>query len=261
MMRRVALTSPLMRGRDIVHLQGVLNQRLAHYKSRQRIQVDGVFGRASEHALQSIGYIMGLDAPYGRPAALERILHPHLRSPDDLHKSNQRQKAREHHAVHGGGSLESIVQIAEHYVGVEEHPPESNWGHPHPADWEEEFGFGSGVSWCGCFAGAMVRLAGGHVTSRVSFCPYIEADARSGTNGFETWRPNHNEGVGPGWLVLFNWSGGSEAEHVGIVRQIQGGGLLTVEGNTGGTDPAAGGMVARQFRPYSLTLGYARPRM
>lgn len=260
-MRYVALTSPEMRGRDILHLQGVLNDRLAHYKSRDRIRVDGIFGRASAHALASVGWIMGLESPYGRPAALGRILHPHLRNPAEIRRGLERERDRAHHQVPGVHGLDAIVAIAHRYVGVAEHPSGSNWGFPYPAKWEQEFGFNGGVSWCGCFAGAMVRLAGGHVGSRVAFCPSIEADARSRTNGFDLWRPNHNEGVGPGWLVLYNWSGGSEAEHVGIVKAIHGGYVETIEGNTGGSNPSDGGMVAIERRPYHFTLGYARPRI
>lgn len=260
-MRTLKLTSPEMRGADVRHLQGVLNDRLVHYKSRRRLRVDGIFGRDTAHELADVGYIMGMEAPYNRPAAVELILHPHLRNPVQLKRSHDREAARSRHVVPGRMGLDALPHIAERYVGVHENPAGSNWGFPHPAGWEQEFGFGSGVSWCGCFAGAMIRLAGGHVSDRVSFCPYIEADARSRTGGFDLWRPNHNEGVGPGWLALFNWEGGSEPEHVEIVKEVHGDHLICVGGNTGGTNPGWGGMVGIEYRPYGVTVGYARPRL
>lgn len=267
-MRRLALTSPEMRGEDVRKLQHILNERLHHYRSRHRVREDGIYGRDTAHVVAEIAYLEGLHHYDGSTAVLRLIEHPNLRLPQQVGEAHRREKARaaaDKIADAGGGaphgSLARIVQLAEHYVGVAEHPPGSNWGFPHPAEWEQEFGFGSGVSWCGCFAGAMVRLAGGHVGDRIAFTPYIEADARSGTNGFDRWKPNHSEGVGPGWLVLYNWVGGSEPEHVGIVKAVHGDYLETIEGNTGGSNPSDGGMVAIERRPYRFTLGYARPRL
>lgn len=262
-MRTYALTSPEMRGEDVRHLQGVLNDRLRHYRSRRRLKLNGIYDRETVQAVRDIAYILGLHHYDGSPAVVHLILHPHLRNPAELMEARRREKLRAEGDAHAGGAqgLARIVRVAERYVGVQERPAESNWGSPFPADWEREFGFTSGVSWCGCFAGAMVILAGGHVDSRVAFCPYIEADARTHTNGFDLWRPNHNEGVEPGWLVLYNWSGGGEPQHVGIVKEIHGDHLVAVEGNTGGTNPSDGGMVAIESRPYNFTVGYARPRL
>lgn len=255
-MRALHLTSPEMRGPDVRALQHILNDRLRHYHSRTRLKTDGVYGRATAHAVAGVAFAMGLEHFDGSKAVLELIEHPHLRQPAQLHREHQRAKER---AEHKGGSLEAIVQNALKYVGVAEHPAESNAGEPFPGQWERRFGFGA-VSWCGCFAGSMVVLAGGHVNSRVAYCPYIEADARSRTNGFDLWRPNHNEGVGAGWLVLYNWYGGSEPEHVGVVKEIHSDHLVAVEGNTGGTNPSDGGMVAIESRTYNFVVGYARPR-
>jgi hypothetical protein len=92
------------------------------------------------------------------------------------------------------------------------------------------------------------------------YCPYIEADARSRTNGFDRWEADHRSGVGPGWLVLYCWDGSGVPEHVGIVESLHEDHLVAIEGNTGGTNPSNGGMVARTQRSYDLTVGYARPR-
>lgn len=257
-MRAFHLTSPEMRGQDVRAFQRVLNERLAHYKSRRRLVEDGIYGPATASAVAGVAYAMGLEH-FEATLPVQRIIeHPRLRHPLDMYREHERAKARsEHH----GGTLGAIVQNALKYVGVTERPPESNWGEPYPATWEKHFGFTTGVSWCGCFAGSMVLLAGGHITPRVAFCPYIEADARSRTGGFDLWRENHNEGVNPGWLVLYNWNGGSEPEHVGIVKEIHPDHVVAIEGNTGGVNPAAGGMVAVESRTYNFTVGYARPRI
>lgn len=262
-MRTLDLTSPLMRGEDIRQFQVVLNERLSHYRSRTRLKPDGVYGRESAHAVAGVAYAMGLSHYDGRPSITRLIEHPHLRTPGDLVREHERRIKAEHHGAqgHGATGLARIPVIAAKYIGVHENPPGSNWGSPNPAGWEKNFGFDSGVSWCACFACSMVNAAGGHVHGGVAFCPTIEAYARAGTNGFERWAPNHSEGVGPGWLVLYNWVGGSEPEHVGIVESLHATHLVAIEGNTGGSNPSDGGMVAREERPYSLTVGYAKPRI
>ena len=264
-MRTLRLVSPEMRGTDIQQLQKVLNERLAHYHSRVRIHENGIYDRETAHAVAQVAHALGLEHYDGIPSVTSKIEHPLTRTPIEVHRSEERTKAavkaHEERKTAGKHGLAAIVLHAEKFVGVHENPPGSNWGIPYPAKWEEHFGFSSGVSWCGCFAGNMVIAAGGHVDHRCGFCPYIEADARSRTNGFDLWRPNHNEGIEPGWLVLYNWVGGSEPEHVGIVKEIKGSHLIAVEGNTGGTNPSDGGMVAIMERPYNFVVGYARPRL
>lgn len=264
-MRPLALTSPEMRGEDIRELQHILNERLTHYRSRTRVKVNGIYDRETEHAVAGVARAEGLHHFEATEAVIRLIEHPHLRNPAEMleeHKrAVERKAATEHaHSVGAHGLLPAILAHAERHIGVHEVPAGSNWGQPYPADWEERFGFKGGVSWCGCFAGSMIIEAGGHCTSRVAFCPSIEGDARAGTNGFEKWVPNHTEGVEPGWLVLFNWNGGSEPEHVEIVKEIHPDHLVCVGGNTSGTNPSDGGMVAVMQRPYSVTVGYAKPR-
>jgi len=253
-----------MRGRDIRHLQGVLNDRLRHYRSRTRLKTDGQFGPGTLHALNAVGYTMGLESPYTRPAAINLILHPRLRNRAQLARERQRLRAKAHaHAhpsVHGSRGLAALPAIASRYVGVHEHPPGSNWGYPTPANWLRGFGLGP-APWCGAFAGSMIRLAGGHVSSRVTYCPFIEADARTHTNGFNGWVSHHSQ-AGPGWLALFDWGGGGGSpDHVEIVKAIYPDHVVCVGGNTGGSNPSWGGMVGIERRSYGPIVGYARPRL
>lgn len=265
-MRTLALTSPEMRGEDIQHLQKILNERLAHFKSRVRIKQNGIYDRETEHTVAKIAYRMGLGRYSGIPSVLYLIEHPNLRNPIAIKNEHERTKAAEHHKEVSSGAhgIARIPLIAAKYIGVHESPQGSNWGNPYPADWEKHFGFESGVPWCGCFACSMVILAGGHVTGGVGFCPNIEAYARAGVNGFERWVRTSRatqDGIGPGWLTLFNWVGGTEPEHVGIVEKLHSTYAQTIEGNTSGTNPSDGGMVARMERPYHFIVGFAKPRM
>lgn len=262
-MRTLLLTSPEMRGEDVRALQHTLNGRLAHYQSRSRVKEDGVYGRETAHLVREVAYTMGLDTYDGTIGVQHDIEHPLMRSPSQLRRAEERAHARAvaQKAAAGSTGLEAVVAHARVYLGVKENPPGSNWGKPHPAEWEENFGFSSGVSWCACFACSMVNLAGGHAHGECGFCPAIEGYARAKINGFDLWVPNHGEGVKPGWLVLYNWVGGTEPEHIGVVEQITATHVVAIEGNTSGSNPSDGGMVARMDRPYQFVVGYARPRL
>jgi hypothetical protein len=260
-MRTCHLTSPEMRGTDIRDLQKVLNERLEHYKSRTRIKTNGIYDRETAHAVAVVARAEGLSHYDGIPAVTRLIEHPHLRNPHELMLEHERKKLAEHHDTIAAGAqgLARIPIIAAHYVGVHENPANSNWGEPDPAGWEKNFGFESGVPWCACFSCSMVNLAGGAIHGgNPAFCPNLEAYARSRTNGFDLWVADH-QSAGVGWLALFNWSGGSEPEHVEIVKEIHSDHLVCVGGNTG--SEKWGGEVAIEQRPYNFVVGYCRPRI
>lgn len=63
----------------------------------------------------------------------------------------------------------------------------------------------------------------------------------------------------PGDMVFFNWSGGSSAQHIGIVTGVSGDNLYTIEGNTDGT---SGYMCNGRIRSLSASyvLGYGVPK-
>jgi len=63
----------------------------------------------------------------------------------------------------------------------------------------------------------------------------------------------------PGDMVFFNWSGGSSAQHIGIVTGVSGNNLYTIEGNTGGDE---GYMCNGRTRGLnaSYVLGYGVPK-
>lgn len=259
-MRDLTLTSPLPHGLDVSHLQEALNARLREMGSPPLL-VDGTYGPISEHEVRSVGYFLGLEDHH--PAAsmsVQRLIeHPNLRTPAQLLRAGQRRRDRAQHPNQASSPLLAIVEHATRFLGVHESPAGMNTGDPYPSGWERRFGF-DGQSWCGAFAGSMVELAGGHVTSRVAYCPYIEADARTRTGGFDRWVSDH-QSAGPGWLVLYDWNGDGVNDHVGIVESIHSDHLVAIEGNTGGPAPGWGGMVAREERSYAFTVGYARPRL
>lgn len=246
--RALHLTTPVTKGQDVRDLQKAINL-WAPKHGLAKVAVDGQFGPLTAHAAGAVAFSEGLLDRSASKTTIRLIWHPWMRSPAEKKRAADRAKA-----AHG---LAALPGIAAKFIGVAEMPPGSNLGYPYPNHWEAEFGM-SGVSWCGCFAGAMVLAAGGHVTSRVAYTPFIEADAKAGQSGFAEWTSDRTQ-AGPGWLVLYNWVGGSEPEHVGIVESIEADHVTAIEGNTSGTNPSDGGMVARMERTYNFVLGFARP--
>lgn len=63
----------------------------------------------------------------------------------------------------------------------------------------------------------------------------------------------------PGDMVFFNWSGGSSAQHIGIVTGVSGGSLYTIEGNTDGDEGYMCNGRTRELNA-SYVLGYGVPK-
>lgn len=254
MTRDLHLTSPLERGLDIQHLQQACNQHLEDRgDSSYAVKVDGQYGPATEHAVARCAYDLGLDAYDGSTAVTRIIEHPLLRNPAQLERAASRAKARKESTQ----GLAAVPSVAAKYLGVHETPAGSNRGDQVDV-FEKQFGM-LGEPWCGLFAGYCIEKAGGKVTSRVAYVPYIEADARTGTNGFARWTTDRSQ-VKPGWLVVYQFSG-SVPDHTEIVKEMFSDHVDTYGGNTGGPDPADGGMVALNHRTFGTIVGYAEPRI
>lgn len=159
------------------------------------------------------------------------------------------------------GPRRRAVDTALSFVGTTERPAGSNCGQLINL-WQGRFHM-SAQPWCGAFVGAMIEMAGGSITDRIVYTPYIYADANTHSNGMDgiAWRR------GPGWqlgnrvghsadLVLFDF-GTAGIKHVGMLVQPWNGKgqLQTVEGNTSfgpGGSQDNGGAVARRSRDASL---------
>jgi hypothetical protein len=117
--------------------------------------------------------------------------------------------------------------------------------------------------WCGAFCNACLMAAGFTPQPFMSYCPSIEQHARSGTDGW-SWHAAGSKPE-PGDLVLYTEKG--IAGHVGLVVRMEGGMLVTIEGNTsrqGATSSQSngGGVFERRRNPHDGSFpvrGYARP--
>ena len=110
----------------------------------------------------------------------------------------------------------------------------------------------NGVPYCAMFVSWVMDRAGVSVPGLpTGYCPSIKA-----ANGLVDSRSAR-----PGDIVLFDWDGDQDPDHVGIVEVNRGGHLQTIEGNTsrGGGSQGDGGWVARRTRGWSVVDCVVRP--
>lgn len=76
----------------------------------------------------------------------------------------------------------------------------------------------------------------------------------------QTWKPQRaSTAPKPGWLVIFDWDGDDQPNHIGLVRGTSENKLLTIEFNTttgSGGDQSDGGGVYIREREYRYVQGY-----
>lgn len=124
-------------------------------------------------------------------------------------------------------TAEDIIALARTQVGVSEQPPGSN-NVKYNTEYYGTPMSGSAYPWCVVFIwwlfkelGASDLFCGGEKTA---WCNYVRQYAIS-----------HNQWVTseykPGDLILFNWDGDEVLDHIGLVTEVNGNALTTIEGN------------------------------
>ena len=149
-----------------------------------------------------------------------------------------------------------ILNKAIGFLGVKESPANSN-----NVIFNTDY-YGRAVSgdfpWCCAFQWDIFRMCGAsdlfYGGQKTAYCPSLEAYAKAHSQ----WVTSDYK---PGDCVLFNWSGGSVAEHIGIVESVNADGSLnTIEGNTADGNDSNGGEVMRRVRTLNYVLGAFRPQ-
>ena len=150
--------------------------------------------------------------------------------------------------------LEDILKIAEKEIGTKESPANSN---------KQKYGVAygmNGVAWCVIFVWYLFQEAdaselfydGGKVASCSAVMNYAKKNNQWVTSNYQ-----------PGDLVIFDFSNtNSTTDHIGIVKEVSGKTLITIEGNTSSTnsgEQSNGGMVCQKERDVSLVVGAYRP--
>lgn len=151
-----------------------------------------------------------------------------------------------------GPTAEKALQFLRDNLGLGESPPGSN------RNWISEW-YGMIGAWCAMTTSRALVAAGFGTPDRIdvpglsttsakgwAYVPYLHHDfAAAG-------RYNRNPVVGD--LVVFDWEGDGEGDHVGMLEEIVGDGTFVVlEGNTDD------GVLARKRRPMSVINGFCHP--
>jgi hypothetical protein len=148
-------------------------------------------------------------------------------------------------------SVSAVLDAARRELGVCENPHGSN-----RTRYGAEFGW-DGVAWCAIWTWWVLDRAGCGALIPKTASTVVMRD------WFLERRQWHTDNPQPGDLVFFRFPGNhNPVNHVGIVEAVEpGGSLVTIEGNTAGTNTADqrnGGGVYRKRRLSSI-VGFARP--
>lgn len=143
-------------------------------------------------------------------------------------------------------TAEDIVRIASGEIGYKEGA--NNWN-----KYGAEYGLNN-QPWCVIFVWWVFKEAGASdlFGAKTAKCTVLY-------NNHKSQEVPKSE-LKKGDIVFFDWKGGTETEHVGIVEKWQDGKLVTIEGNTGVTgDQSNGDGVHRKVRSLNVVSHNFRP--
>ena len=244
-MKTLVLTSPNMVGVDVASAQTIL-KNLGYYNGK----MDAIYGQQSAAATKAAKWDLGYAEKNVTSVFDDALLNflIDLKKPTLLMR--RRASIRHHNYTLGDKALAE----ASKYIGVSEEPAGSN--KVMFSEW-----YGMTGPWCAMFvtycfvkAGSKSFIKG----SRYAYCPYVLADAKASRNGL---RVIPKTDVRTGDIVLFDWNRDGTADHIGLVVMPPAkkkATFTTIEGNTSGTNPSDGGMVATMSRVTSDVIAFVR---
>ena len=243
-MSTLFLTSPNVKGAEATAAQSVLKD-LGYYNGK----MDGIYGEQTAAATRAAKWDLGY-AKKNINSTFDQTLVMFLlgnKKPTLLMK--RRSGIRHNKQTVGDIALAE----ASKYIGVSEQPAGSN--KVMFSEWYQMIG-----PWCLMFVTYCFVKAGSKSFvkgSKYAYCPYLLADAKASRNGL---RIIATKDARTGDIVLFDFKKNGVAAHVGIVnvapnkRKT----FTSVEGNTSGTNPSDGGMVALMERNVSDVIAFVR---
>ena len=244
-MSTLFLTSPNVKGAEVTAAQSLLKD-LGYYSGK----MDAVYGEQTAAATKAAKWDLGY-AQKNINSTFDQTLVMFLlgnKNPTLLMK--RRAGIRHNKSTVGDKAL----HVASGYIGVREQPAGSN--KVMFSEW-----YGMTGPWClmfltYCFvkAGSKSFIKG----SKYAYCPYLLTDAKASRNGL---RVIPKTDVRTGDIVLFDWNHDGTADHVGIVAKPPAkkkATFTTIEGNTSGTNPSDGGMVALVERKVTDVIAFVR---
>lgn len=277
--RKLGLSTPYMKGADVLALQKAIKGGLNHHKvDWLPIATDGEYGPQTIHAAAFYGWILGITEATRRKLRKDGVLaepiQEVLRNPEkrgeDYRKRAEERKGRlkEIRKAHKGGP-KAAVAYAKSMINVTEDEGSENAGKDVVRKgkkggvtfWEKAFGQGATL-WCLCFASYCVRDIGGAKVGGMRInAAEIERMAKAHIEG---WVAVPTSEVKPGDIMLYCFDGSGVPNHGELnVGPLKEGMYNDVGGNTtppGGDGPQNnGGGVYAKLRDPSLLTCVARP--
>lgn len=242
-MRTLTLTSPPMRGPEVVHAQRMLNS--AGFAAGP---MDGIFGEQTGRACSAAKWALGYANKDVKPIYGD-LLDDYLagRKKQSLLMRNRAANRRKKETLG-----EKALRIGRQYIGTKESPPGSN--RVMFSEW-----YGIIGAWCAMFVTFCFVEAGSKGFKRGerwAYCPFMLDDARHNRNGL-TLVQRGTERAGD--IALFGF-GGVVAKHVGIVVTVNHNNatFISLEGNTSVDSDSDGGEVQIRTRNISDVIAFAR---
>lgn len=100
--------------------------------------------------------------------------------------------------------------------------------------YEPGSGWNKDTPWCACFLSWAAAQEHENLSKVPSFANVDDGMTRFKNGEFGSWGMRGSYTPVPGDFIFFDWSGGSDPDHVGAVLYVSGGLVYTIEGNSGG---------------------------
>lgn len=206
-MRPLMLTSPHMKGKDVLEAQYLLNKNGFDVG-----KPDGEFGPITANATADAKWALGYPAKQ-ITSVFGQLLHDILSGkvkPGPLYR--MRAKARAKAANETQQKVEAVLTCGLHQIGTKEDPKGSN--RVKYSLWYA----GTGFAWCAAFISWCVEVLCHHpkkLKFHYAYVPYIVADARAHRNGLSEVSRAPVDTLHLR-IACFDWEGNGVADHVGF---------------------------------------------
>ena len=192
--------------------------------------IDGSFGPGTRSAVVRFQRAKGLEADGVAGSATQRALAGGVIAPP----------------APSGNFRSRILDAARAELGT----TESGDNRGDALKYPQHFGRGA-EAWCADFTSYVMQQSGGKMNN--PYCPSVVNQLKADGN----WKGKSNPQ--PGDLVLFDWDGDRNPDHIGIVEKVNADGSIgTIEGNTENPQTGREG-VWRRTRSMSTILGFGAP--
>ncbi|MBP1737518.1 MAG: hypothetical protein H6Q60_1399 [Oscillospiraceae bacterium] len=152
--------------------------------------------------------------------------------------------------------ISTLLALAATQIGITESPADSNTVKYNTEYYGKEVS-GSAYPWCMVFQWWLFYMCG---LSSLFYGGSKTASCSALLSWAKKKRYNVTWDYQPGDLILFNFSGGTSTQHVGICESVTDTTITTIDGNTGTSNEANGGAVMRRTRNLSYVVAAFRPQ-